>query len=290
MSISISDEYKALKKLARHGIWTGELRDGLESTILKSLEYLDGAKTEDEHSLVPGKSYAAFHAPGKKKPSRVVNVDLYDSATCRAGVTDVLAGRWASYPGRDLEKILYTAAMSFCCARDIESGNTDRSGPGTFFEYLVGNVLATALDVRGIAKMEALNPELAKGLRPDHLFDLGTGKAIIHLAVKTSSRERIVQPWAHQRILDGAYGTDRIKGVMVFLTETNRVKNGVQETCTPERLRQYQMFVARIHSIYYFDPPESYLQLADDYPFVPVKRLAELPDGVDGLKDPSPWN
>ena len=82
---------------------------------------------------------------------------------------------------------------------------------------------------------------------------------------------------------------------MVFLTETNRVKKtgqlpqGVQETCTPQRLRQYQMFVARIHAIYYFDPPKSYLALVDSYPFVPVRNIVRLRTDALALSDPSPW-
>ena len=178
--------------------------------------------------------------------SRAFNTALYDADVClnqlEAVLTQGLGGR-----SRDgITKTLYTAAMSFCCANDIESNNQARGRSGKYFEYLVGNVMATALGVRGAARIEALNPELARGLNPDHLFEIGDGGALIHLAVKISTRERIVQPWAHQRILDGAYGTDRIKGVMVFLHETNRLKTGIQETCTPARLRQYQMFVAKI--------------------------------------------
>lgn len=240
-----------------------------------------------EISLVPQKSYVAFRVGDVT--SRVVNSRLYDAELCLDRIDDVLReGPDANSP-HEASRVLYTAAVSFCCANDIKSSNRARGKSGKFFEFLVGNMVATALGVRGFAELEALNPDLARGLNPDHLFDLGDGHALIHLAVKTSTRERIVQPWAHQRILDGAYGTDRIKGVMVFLTETNRLAAGIQETCTPERLRQYQMFVARIHAIYYFDPPEPYLSLARAYPFVPVRSIMSLWDDAPVLKNPSPW-
>lgn len=249
---------------------------------------MESAERIAEDSRVPNKSYAAFRSKAGIV-SRVFNTALYDANACLDQLDAILTEGLEGRSPDDITKTLYTAAMSFCCANDIESNNQARGRSGKYFEYLVGNIMATALGVRGVARIEALNPELARGLNPDHLFELGEGGALIHLAVKISTRERIVQPWAHQRILDGAYGTDRIKGVMVFLNETNRLKTGIQETCTPARLRQYQMFVARIHALYYFDPPRPYLELADAYPFVPVRPIAALEGDARSLKDPSPW-
>ena len=287
MSI-IATSYNDLRSAVRKGVWTSPVREAIVATVHKSLEFLDSAERIPEHSRVPNKSYAAFRRGGGTV-SRVFNTALYDADLCRETLDGVLTGGFDSRNSEEIMRTLYTAAMSFCCANDIESNNRARGRSGKYFEYLVGNIMATALGVRGVARIEALNPELARGLNPDHLFDLGEGSALIHLAVKTSTRERIVQPWAHQRILDGAYGTDRIKGVMVFLTETNRLKTGIQETCTPERLRQYQMFVARIHAMYYFDPPKPYLELADAYPFVPVRPISALKEDAVALRDPSPW-
>lgn len=284
----VAAAYNDLRIAARKGVWTSQVREAIVAAVSRSVDFLEAAEQVHEHSRVPNKHYAAFRF-GTGPTSRVVNTALYDADLCLDTLSGVLTTGLQGRSSGEIIKALYTAAMSFCCANDIESANKARGRSGKYFEYLVGNIMATALGVRGIARIEALNPELARGLNPDHLFDLGDGNALIHLAVKTSTRERIVQPWAHQRILDGAYGMDRIKGVMVFLTETNRLRTGIHETCTPERLRQYQMFVARIHAIYYFDPPQPYLQLANEYPFVPVKPISALKDDADALKDPSPW-
>ncbi len=284
----IATAYNDLRVAVRKGVWTSQVRDAVAATVHVSMDFLDSFDQVPEPSRVPNKSYAAFRR-NADTTSRVFNTALYDADLCRQVLDSLLATGLGGRSPREIMKTLYTAAMSFCCANDIESNNKARGRSGKYFEYLVGNIVATALGVRGTAQIEALNPELARGLNPDHLFNLGKGKALIHLAVKTSTRERIVQPWAHQRILDGAYGTDRIKGVMVFLTETNRLKAGIQETCTPERLRQYQMFVARIHAMYYFDPPQPYLELANTYPFVPVRPISDLMDDAVALRDPSPW-
>ena len=260
---SIGVCYDNLRRAVRNGVWTGAVREALVATVHRSVDFLESAERVPERSRVPDKSYEAFRSD-VGTVSRVFNTSLYDADACLDQLEAILTGGLGSRGPSDITRTLYTAAMSFCCANDIESRNQARGRGGKYFEYLVGNIMATALEVRGVARIEAVNPELARGLNPDHLFELGEEGALIHLAVKISTRERIVQPWAHQRILDGAYGTDRIKGVMVFLHETNRLKTCIQETCTPARLRQYQMFVARIHALYYFDPPRPYLDLADE--------------------------
>lgn len=272
----------------RNGVWTGTVRDAIVATVHRSVDFLEHTERVSEHSRVPNKSYVAFRSD-VGIVSRVFNTSLYDADACLDQLETLLTEGLEGRASDDITKTLYTAAMSFCCANDIESKNHARGRSGKYFEYLVGNIMATALGVRGVARIEAVNPDLARGLNPDHLFEVGEEGALIHLAVKISTRERMVQPWAHQRILDGAYGTDRIKGVMVFLNETNRLQTGIQETCTPARLRQYQMFVARIHALYYFDPPRPYLELAGAYPFVPVRPIAALRDDATTLKDPSPW-
>lgn len=285
---SIAACHDNLRRAVKNGVWTSPVREAIVAAVNKSVDFLGSVERVPEESHVANKSYAAFRS-GTGTASRVFNTALYDADVCQNQLEAILTEGLGGRSRDDITKTLYTAAMSFFCANDIESNNQARGRSGKYFEYLVGNIMATALGVKGTARIEALNPELARGLNPDHLFELGDGGALIHLAVKISTRERIVQPWAHQRILDGAYGTDRIKGVMVFLHETNRLKTGIQETCTPARLRQYQMFVARIHALYYFDPPRPYLELADAYPFVPVRPIAMLKDDATVLKDPSPW-
>jgi hypothetical protein len=54
-------------------------------------------------------------------------------------------------------------------------------------------------------------------LRTDFVFDLGPNRAKFHLPVKVSTRERVIQVWAHQRVLDGVYDTGRFLGTPVIL-------------------------------------------------------------------------
>jgi hypothetical protein len=87
-------------------------------------------------------------------------------------------------------------------------------------------------------------------LPTDYVFDLGPNRAKFHVPVKTSTRERMIQVWAHQRVLDGVCGTGRFLGIPIILaeTKTGRKKREVIEICLPDQWRIYQMHIAQLNS------------------------------------------
>jgi hypothetical protein len=94
--------------------------------------------------------------------------------------------------------------------------------------------------------------------------------------VKITTRERIVQPFAHQRILDSVFGEGQYKSVLVCVSETQRDKeNNVKEICVPGTIRLFQKHLARLSGIYYLDPPERYLN-ADLQEVISVGTLGQL--------------
>ena len=86
------------------------------------------------------------------------------------------------------------------------------------------------------------------------------------MPVKTSTRERVVQAWTHQRILDEHM--QGFKGMMIIFAETKLDANTheVVEICVPDQWLIYQRYLAKIDNIYYFDLPDKYLQLQKNYP------------------------
>ena len=133
----------------------------------------------------------------------------------------------------------------------------DRKTPATFFEIFVGHLVSEAFGVNPEKEIEVLALAPGYALPTDFVFDLGPDKSRIHVPVKISTRERIIQFWAHQRVLDGVSGINRFRGVLVCLTETNMVQKNmsVVEVCLPDQWAIYQMFVAQLYRIYYLDPP-----------------------------------
>ena len=101
----------------------------------------------------------------------------------------------------------------------------------------------------------------------DFIFRPEVGSRV-HLAVKMSTRERVVQAWAHQRLLQTAFKKVPYRGVLVAFAETklDSVSLEVVEICVPDQWLAYQRFLVRMDAIYYFDPPERYIRLARDYP------------------------
>jgi len=109
----------------------------------------------------------------------------------------------------------------------------------------------------------------------DIVFDFN-GKGIV-IPAKITTRERIVQPFAHQRILDGVFGNGRYTSLITCVSETQRAddKRRVNEICVPGTIALFQKHLAKVGGIYYLDPPDRYLTLGHQE-IVPVDSLGAL--------------
>jgi hypothetical protein len=124
-------------------------------------------------------------------------------------------------------------------------------------------------------------------LRGHQCVDLGPRKAKFHLPIKTSTRERVIQVWAHQRVLDGVYGTGRFLGTPVILaeTKTDSKSKKVVEICLPDQWLIYQMHIAQLKRVYYLDVPVPYARLAGAFPRLYVRAFGDFFHEVDTLID-----
>jgi hypothetical protein len=154
----------------------------------------------------------------------------------------------------------------------------NKKAPATYFECLVGHLFAKTFEVDATRKASLKAAGHTVRLTMDFLFDLGKGKPKIHLPVKTSTRERVVQAWAHQRILDAAYGVGSYKGLLVVFAETklDLKAREVVEICVPDQWLAYQALLARMDRIYYFDIPQRYAELAKGNPSIVLKHISEF--------------
>ncbi len=238
--------------------------------------FLRRLNREELISLVENKNYFSFSIQkrGRTRLSRPINSGLFlvDSSqveTCwESLLEDDLAGRDADA----VTKVIYTLAISFCAGVDMVKDG-DKKTPGTFFEYLIGYLFAKALGIDPVRRIQVLNLDLTASLPTDYIFNLGSNRPKFHVPVKTSTRERIIQVWAHQRVLDGVYGTGRFLGMPVVLNETKLdvANRKVTEICLPEQWLIYQMHIAKLNRIYYLDVPESYGRL--NLVFPPIRIL-----------------
>lgn len=236
-------------------------------------------------SKVPEKTYFSFTMKGRGgKISRPVNKGLFD-LNCEDKLQYLLQGTLGKVPFTDRGRLLYTIAMSYCCAADLLKEG-DQKTPATFFECLIGHLFARALGVNPRTQVEVLRLEEEAGTLPtDFIFDLGPGKPKFHVPVKISTRERVIQVFAHQRVLNGVLGYGSFRGVLVCLTETklDHQSREVIEICVPKQWSLYQRFIAPMHRFYYFDIPKKYEALVGGDPPMAVANFAKFFDEIGDL-------
>ena len=230
------------------------------------------------NSQITNKEYFSYRE--NKKLTRAINNNLYDYVTDSMvnhffeklkinGITDI--------PANDITAVVYRIAINFCVAIDILK-ESDQKTPGTFFEYLMGHLFSINFEVKPRNQVEVLNLDMKSKLPTDFIFDLGTNKPKFHVPVKTSTRERVIQVWAHQRVLDGVYGNGRFIGLLTCLAETklNHKTKEVIEICLPDQWRLYQLFISQLKRVYYLDMPQKYSELNNFFPKIHVKQFGEF--------------
>lgn len=276
---TLHEPYEALKRLAHTNLRSPETCEQLLRLAVVSLNFLTSECREvNLTSLIPDKEYFSYaRRSAARLLSRPINRALFEPNT--AAVRRQWRAWWRAEPlGQEtVARLSYTMAMAYCAAIDLfDRGN--KKGPATYFECLVGHLFARALGVNPTKK--ATLPVLGRQIRMtmDFIFDLRPSRVRVHLPVKMSTRERVVQAWAHQGLLDASYGRGQFRGILVVFSETklDLVTREVVEICVPDQWLAYQVLLARMDRIYYFDVPQRYADLATAYPVVQLKQFADF--------------
>jgi hypothetical protein len=275
---SLLQKYDALKRQSRSALYVAQNTDLLEEIYAESLAFLHRLPRLSLVSKVEGKQYFAFQRG--KKISRAINTSLYSSnqddwqQLRKAMEKDDLS----RFDAKRITQVLYSMAISFCACVDLIKDG-DQKTPGTFFEYFVAYFFAWRVGVEPRNSIQILNVDGEDTkLTTDFVFNLGSKKRKFHMPIKTSSRERSIMLWAHQRLLDGVYGSERFMGTPVLLaeTKTDKTKKEVVEICLPDQWRVYQLYIAKLKRIYYLDLPAAYSKLNEEFPPIRVRPFGEF--------------
>lgn len=280
MPARLQQQYRNLKGLVSSpaGLGEGGVSDLMSEMALYARELLGRVDRVQLTSRVPAKRYFGFRGPESSRP---VNEALYvvDEAEF-AQLLNLFRDGFRRTSPEEIVRCTYTIAYSVLAAND--SYGIGRKASATFFEVLIGHIVARAI---GVAPRKRVRiPESGADLPTDYVFDPGPNSLKIHLPIKTSTRERGVQAWVHQLVLERIFGDQLYRGIFVVGAETKRnTRTGeVIEICVPRQLQMFQARVARISRVYYLDPPQVYLDLARAFPQVDVRSfgqiLQELPD------------
>jgi len=249
---------------------------------------------------IRNKTYEVFSRQEQPQPfSRPVNASLFifDAAKFRAAWGQLLealtsarqAGRMTleGFDAHELDRICYTASLAYAAAADV-FWKGDRGSPGTAFEVTVGALVshlagrqehgAVDISVPGAPYRETINVDVTIGDEAD--------PPVLAMPTKLTTRERIVQPYVHQHILDSAR-PGLYRGLLCICSENNvMAPKGlpadkrapdvcwVQDTLVPGTIALYERYMAHL-DLYYLDPPESYLSGAHAA-LAPVRRFSSL--------------
>ncbi len=283
--VNLSKNYDVLKKLTSINAMGADTAKAFVQLVQNSLKFLSRCDQIPLRSCVPGKDYFSFAYKGAAgKISRAVNKGLFAPDVINK-LERVFSKSPSDWPLGERENFLYTVAMSYCCASDLLKTG-DQKTPATFFECLVGHLFARSFGVNPRTQIEVLRLEEESSTLPtDFIFDLGATKPKFHVPVKTSTRERVIQVFAHQRVLDGVHGFGKFTGILVCLTETklDHNKREVIEICLPKQWNLYQRFIAPMKRFYYFDIPKKYANLTLGDPPMAVMPFAKFFDETKDL-------
>jgi hypothetical protein len=199
---------------------------------------------------------------------------------------------------------VYTSVMAFSCCYDIWKPGS-RKTPGTYFEVLMAALMGIYLRRHTLSKHVDLGALLGTGagegieapaldgpsdqstLSTDLVLRSANNDKHAVIPLKITTRERIVQPFAHQRILDSAF-PDKYRSFLCCISETQLDKtNGrtvVKQVCVPGTVKLFQRFLAKLDGLYYCDVPLRYA-MPDLTMHIPVKSLGALFDDVKALLD-----
>jgi hypothetical protein len=267
----LAEQYRELKRLAASNLAAASVSKLISEMALYSRTLLQGADRVELTSEVEGKRYFGFRGDEQSRP---LNEGLYvtDEDQFKRLLRALRGGFRRSSP-QDTVTGIYTTAYSVFAANDVYG--VGRKASATFFEILIGHVVSRWVGVPPRKKVRI--PESGAELPTDYVFDLGGRANKLHLPIKTSTRERAVQAWVHQLVLDRIFGSRVYTGVLVVAAETKRdARSGeVIEICVPNQFQMFQSRVAELARVYYLDPPDVYLALARARPQLQVKSFGE---------------
>lgn len=269
-------DYEATKRRCGADAMSTEAGEAILRLATISLRFLvSKCKPTDLISRVPGKQYFSF-----KKGSviaRPANKELFIADPIAVAM---LWRQWLTeeISAVDFGKLTYTIALAPCLAMELFD-RQNKKGPATFFECYIGHLFAKAVGINPTKR--ARLPVHGKNvlMTMDFLFDVGDEHRKVHLPVKMSTRERVVQAWAHQRLLNAAYGDGAYRGIMVLFSETKLDSRSLEvvEICVPDQWLAYQSLLARMDRIYYFDLPVRYQELTKQFPDeIAIRPFAEF--------------
>jgi hypothetical protein len=239
------------------------------------------AKNSNRRSTgtIDGKDYSVFEA--NKRLSRPYLPQLYISdinhfSTLWRDFASSINGNshYSNLAANDINRLLYSSVTSFSVCYDLWNPGA-RKTPGTFFEVLVGTVFGLLLPNLSRTKFISI-PNENESVSTDIVFTKTSHSGGLVIPTKITTRDRVVQPFAHQRILDSVFGAGHYRSILLCVSELQRAgEDDCNEICVPGTIRLFQKHLSKLSGIFYLDPPSRYLK-NDVTSVIAVETIGDL--------------
>jgi len=233
--------------------------------------------------------YAVFTAKGAISRPIAEALFIADTKAFAALDKDVIGdlARRETLSSSEIDAVssyIYTAIMAFAATYDLWKPGS-RKTPGTFFEVFMAALVNLHLPEHELSKHVNLGAMLGEDTRDEEqearevtglVIKSAKSKKWAVVPLKITTRERVVQPFAHQRILESSF-PGQFHSFLCCISETQLDKKteSVKQICVPGTIKLFQRFLSPIEGLYYCDIPARY-SLPSLTRYVPVKRLGEV--------------
>lgn len=248
----------------------------LASVVLKALAEIQSLEPEQIDIAHHDRTYVALRVKRKSaiRISRPFRKDLADfqAHAFKSNMRQAFDGRWTADLAPQLERFIYSAQQAIGCYLDLIHPHAARKVAGTVFESLIACSLNRVTGLP-IGSGTVPIPESKTTIRTD--LGIRKGKNLILLvATKTSTRERLSQPFIQKFMIDRILHNPP-KSILIVIGDAQRQgKNGrVQHTFTAGQFLLYWEHLTPLDGVYYIDvPPQAEPSVFKGK----IKRLQEL--------------
>ncbi len=191
----------------------------------------------------------------KQRIARPVREDLFlwNAEEVTALSNEVCAGKWDGTKAVQLERLIYSVQQAVATYLDLFHPAAARRVVGTVFEAMI----ATSLNrVSGLAVGSGTVRivEVDESIMTD-LSLVRDDKVVLLAATKTSTRERLSQPFVQKRILDQVFEKPP-QSILLVVGDVQRVGDaGVAHTFTAGQFLMYWKYITPLDGVYYIDVP-----------------------------------
>ncbi len=224
---------------------------------LDCINEVQAANPQESFVEDKGRKYM-FLQIGRGQRSRIarpVRTDLFtrDAKEINALLKRVCNGPWKPAKAHDLEQLIYTLQQAVAIYLDLFWASAAPKVVGTFFEAMIACALNRVSNLP-VGSGKVAIPDVDHSIQTD-LGVRRANKLVLLAATKTSTRERLSQPFVQKRILEQVF-THPPKSILIVVGDVQRIRGlRVQHTFTAGQFLLYWKYITQLDGVFYIDVP-----------------------------------